>query len=186
MVASNIPAPLPATGGLEYSIVLPPQGEWSTDMAEDPSIDGEGPAEHARKGQAAGAASIPAARQETWKERVPTAEVAHHGVGLALLNPLQWDEPSGMVMIEAMIAGTPVLSTSRGAALEIVVDGVTGFLRDTPRALADAQPECANLSRANCRRSTETTFSVRRMVGKHMEFYEECLARKHGPRPVRE
>ncbi|MFL4476014.1 glycogen debranching N-terminal domain-containing protein [Paeniglutamicibacter sp. MACA_103] len=75
----------PAAGGLEYRIVLPPQGEWSTEVAVDPSIDGEGPAEDARMGQAAGAASLPAARQEAWKERVPTAEVAHHGVGLALL-----------------------------------------------------------------------------------------------------
>ncbi|MFL4476013.1 glycosyltransferase family 4 protein [Paeniglutamicibacter sp. MACA_103] len=108
------------------------------------------------------------------------------GEAFALLNPLQWDEPFGMVMIESLAAGTPVLSTSRGAAPEIVSDGFTGFLRDTPRALAAALPDCANLSRADCRRSTETTFSARRMVGEHVEFYEECLAGKHGPSPDRE
>ncbi len=98
------------------------------------------------------------------------------GDAFALLNPLQWDEPFGMVMIEAMATGTPVLSTLRGAAPEIVVDGVTGFLRETPKALAAALPGCAQLDRGNCRRATETTFGIRRMVGEHVAFYEKCLA----------
>jgi glycosyltransferase involved in cell wall biosynthesis len=103
------------------------------------------------------------------------------GGAFALLNPLQWSEPFGMVMIEAMATGTPVLSTSRGAAPEIIDDGVTGFIRDTPRALTAALPECAKLKRSDCRRSTETTFSARRMVLEHVDFYETCLAGKPDP-----
>ncbi|RAX47324.1 hypothetical protein DQ353_19000 [Arthrobacter sp. AQ5-05] len=54
------------------------------------------------------------------------------GGAIALLKPIQWSEPFGMVMIEAMATGTPVISTPRGAAPEIVEDGATGFIRDTP------------------------------------------------------
>ncbi|MBV1781395.1 glycosyltransferase [Paeniglutamicibacter sp. ABSL32-1] len=106
------------------------------------------------------------------------------GGALALLNPLQWDEPFGMVMIEAMATGTPVLCTSRGAAPEIVRDGVTGFIRDTTPALAAALAECANLNRADCRRAAETTFSARRMVREYLEFYGQCVAGKHRPPAV--
>ncbi|MDO2935958.1 glycosyltransferase family 4 protein [Paeniglutamicibacter sulfureus] len=106
------------------------------------------------------------------------------GESLALLNPLQWAEPFGMVMIEAMATGTPVLCTSRGSAPEIVADGVTGFIRDTPRALAAALPECAHLKRQDCRASTETIFSARRMALEHVDFYERCLAREPDPCPV--
>ncbi|WP_411731019.1 glycosyltransferase [Paeniglutamicibacter sp.] len=70
--------------------------------------------------------------------------------------------------IEAMATGTPVLGTPRGAAPEIVLDGVTGFIRDTPLAMAAGLSECATLTRADCRRSTETTFSARRMVREHV------------------
>ncbi|MBV1781394.1 amylo-alpha-1,6-glucosidase [Paeniglutamicibacter sp. ABSL32-1] len=76
---------VPGRGGLEYRIELPPQGEWATEVAIAPSIDGQGPEQDARMGQAAGAASIPAVRQQAWKEQVPSVEVSHHGVGRALV-----------------------------------------------------------------------------------------------------
>ncbi len=74
-----------APGGLEYRIALPPQGEWVTEVAIEPSIDGRGSEQDARMGQAAGAASFPAVRQREWKEQVPSVEVAHYEVGRALL-----------------------------------------------------------------------------------------------------
>lgn len=103
------------------------------------------------------------------------------GDAFALLNPIQWSEPFGMVMIEAMATGTPVLSTHRGAAPEIVRDGVTGFLRDKTKALAAALPDCATLDRAACRKSTETQFSAGRMVLEHVDLYEKSLAGRHQP-----
>ncbi|EMQ99926.1 glycogen debranching N-terminal domain-containing protein [Paeniglutamicibacter gangotriensis] len=98
------------------------------------------------------------------------------GGAVALLNPIQWSEPFGMVMIEAMATGTPVVSTSRGSAPEIVQDGVTGFIRDTGASLALALGQCGTLERAAARRSTETKFSAARMVGEHVEIYQRSLS----------
>ena len=56
----------------------------------------------------------------------------------ALVFPIQWDEPFGLVMIEAMGSGTPVVALRRGSVSELVADGVTGFVRDEPDELADA------------------------------------------------
>ena len=75
---------MPSAGGLEYDMVLAPQGEWSTEVVVDPSIDGQGPGDDAPMGQAAGAVDLPAMRQQAWKERVPTAEIQDRGVGEAL------------------------------------------------------------------------------------------------------
>ncbi|MDQ0096130.1 glycosyltransferase family 4 protein [Paeniglutamicibacter psychrophenolicus] len=102
------------------------------------------------------------------------------GDAFALLNPIQWSEPFGMVMIEAMATGTPVVSTPRGAAPEIVADGVTGFIRDTPKSLAAALARCPELRRADCRAATETQFGARRMVDEHVAFYARRLSSKAG------
>ena len=98
------------------------------------------------------------------------------GGAVALLNPIQWSEPFGMVMIEAMATGTPVVSTSRGSAPEIVQDGATGFIRDTGASLAVALGQCGTLDRAAARRSTETKFSAQRMVREHVEIYQRSLS----------
>ena len=55
-----------------------------------------------------------------------------------LLMPIRWDEPFGMVMVEALACGTPVIAFPEGAARELVIDGKTGFLVDDERAMADA------------------------------------------------
>ena len=102
------------------------------------------------------------------------------GGAFALLNPIQWSEPFGMVMIEAMATGTPVVGTPRGAAPEIVEDGTTGFIRDTPKALAAALARCPELRRADCRAATETQFSAGRMVREHLKFYARCLNSRSG------
>lgn len=107
------------------------------------------------------------------------------GDAFALLNPIQWSEPFGMVMLESLATGTPVLSTARGSAPEIITEGLTGFLRDTPRALAEILPESVRLNRAQCRHATETTFSSERMVDEHVDFYEKCLSKDLGHHPVR-
>ncbi len=71
--------------------------------------------------------------------------------GAALLNPIQWPEPFGLVMIEALAAGTPVISMHRGAAPEIVVDGRTGFLGDDLKELELAVRSIDRIDRSMCR-----------------------------------
>ncbi|WP_251040072.1 glycosyltransferase [Arthrobacter sp. ISL-72] len=98
------------------------------------------------------------------------------GGAVALLNPIQWPEPFGMVMIEALAAGTPVIATPRGSAPEIIDDGATGFLRAGIRELAGSLKEAGTLARRRCRHAAETRFSTEKMVFKHLQLYEEALA----------
>jgi glycosyltransferase involved in cell wall biosynthesis len=92
-----------------------------------------------------------------------------------LLNPIAWPEPFGMVMIEALACGTPVVATSWGAAPEIVRDGVTGFIRDSEAGLAAVLDQVEHLSRQACRDDLERRFSLRRMVAEHVQLYEQVL-----------
>ena len=94
----------------------------------------------------------------------------------ALLFPIRWNEPFGMVMIEAMACGTPVLAFPEGAAPEVVTDGVTGFLCDDEDAMVEALGRLDQLERTNCRLSVEGYFSTHRMVAEHVELFESMLA----------
>ncbi|HKU30045.1 MAG TPA: glycosyltransferase [Arthrobacter sp.] len=100
------------------------------------------------------------------------------GGSVALLNPIQWSEPFGMAMIEALATGTPVVATHRGSAPEIVSEGTTGYLGTTPLELADALIAAAALDRGACRDAAETYFSAERMVAEHLALYEELLSGK--------
>jgi glycosyltransferase involved in cell wall biosynthesis len=95
----------------------------------------------------------------------------------ALLNPIRWPEPFGLVMIEALACGTPVVATNEGAAPEIVVQGETGFLADTTDDLVAAVIGAGGLSRLRCRARAETRFSAKRMVADHVELYRRVLDR---------
>ena len=97
------------------------------------------------------------------------------GGAAVFLNPIQWPEPFGLVMIEALATGTPVVGTGSGAAPEIVDDGVTGYLRGTIRELAEALVLASALDRRACRQSAETRFSIGRMVSDHVSLYREVL-----------
>lgn len=98
------------------------------------------------------------------------------GDSFALLNPIQWAEPFGLVMIEALATGTPVVATPAGSAPEIVDDGVTGYLRRGCVALADALPAAAYLDRAACRAAAAARFATDRMVGEHIKLYTGLVA----------
>jgi glycosyltransferase involved in cell wall biosynthesis len=98
------------------------------------------------------------------------------GDAFCLLNPMAWDEPFGMVMIEALASGTPVVATPRGAAPEIIDDGVTGHLRTGEEALAEALGDVGALSREACRRAAESRFSLKQMVAGHVALFERVLA----------
>jgi glycosyltransferase involved in cell wall biosynthesis len=97
------------------------------------------------------------------------------GSAACLLNPIAWPEPFGMVMIEALACGTPIIGTPCGAAPEIVDEGVTGFLRSGRDALTDALAGVAYLDRAACRLAVKQRFSSERMVADHVAVYEEVV-----------
>jgi glycosyltransferase involved in cell wall biosynthesis len=94
------------------------------------------------------------------------------GAAVALLNPIKWDEPFGLAMVEAMACGTPVLATKRGAAPEIITPGVTGTLRGQWSDLPADLERIASLDRAACRREAETRFGIDRMAAEYAALYE--------------
>lgn len=94
----------------------------------------------------------------------------------ALLFPIRWNEPFGLVMIEAMACGTPVLAFPEGAAPEVVRDGVTGFLCRDEADMAEAVGRTQELQRGACRAAVEGYFSTERMVADHIAAFETLLA----------
>jgi glycosyltransferase involved in cell wall biosynthesis len=94
------------------------------------------------------------------------------GDAVCLLNPIEWPEPFGMVMIEALACGTPVVATPNGAAPEIVENGVTGFLRCDEASIVDALSNLDDLSRYACRDVAEEHFSLERLAAEHIAVYE--------------
>jgi glycosyltransferase involved in cell wall biosynthesis len=95
---------------------------------------------------------------------------------ICLLNPIDWPEPFGMVMLEALACGTPVVATPMGAAPEIIEHGVTGFVYSDEASLASAVAEAGRLDRNQCRRSVAQRFSADRMVADHLSVYENVIA----------
>lgn len=97
------------------------------------------------------------------------------GGAKALLYPASWEEPFGLVIIEAMACGTPVIAFSRGAAKELIVDGKTGFLVRTLPEMARAIEKVHTLNRADCRKHIEEKFSADRMITDYEEVYYTLL-----------
>jgi glycosyltransferase involved in cell wall biosynthesis len=100
----------------------------------------------------------------------------------ALVFPILWDEPFGMVMIEAMACGTPVVAFDRGAVPEVVVDGVTGVVCDRPDQLADAIRASRLISAAACRDHVATRFDVATMAAGYEAVYRSALATRNPTR----
>ncbi|WP_067537041.1 glycosyltransferase family 4 protein [Nocardia crassostreae] len=95
----------------------------------------------------------------------------------ALLNPIDWPEPFGLVMAEALACGTPVLAFPRGAAPEIVDHGRTGFLCADNQSMRQAIDRLPTIDRRACRTAAETHFSLARMARDHAALYRRILAR---------
>jgi glycosyltransferase involved in cell wall biosynthesis len=102
------------------------------------------------------------------------------GGARCLLNPIAWPEPFGMVMIEALACGTPVVGTPCGAAPELIDNGVTGFLHRDRLALVAAIGHADGLDRAACRAVAEARFSMARMASDHTGFYAWLHTDRHG------
>ena len=96
---------------------------------------------------------------------------------LALLAPIDWPEPFGMVFIEALACGTPVLTCPSGAAPEILQDGVTGYIRGSIEELAGAVRQVHTISRAGCRAYAERHFDIRRMALDYVHAYAKAQRR---------
>lgn len=107
------------------------------------------------------------------------------GESLCFLFPIQWEEPFGMVMIEAMAVGTPVIAFDRGSVSEVVKDGVTGFVvppKDGVKGLVSAIKKLQALSpseyqkmRRSCRVHVEEKFTVEKMVEGYEQVYKKVL-----------
>jgi glycosyltransferase involved in cell wall biosynthesis len=90
----------------------------------------------------------------------------------ALLFPIEWNEPFGVVMIEAMACGTPVVACRRGSVPEVVDPGVTGFYADAVAELPALVPRALALDRRVVRAHALSRFSTDRMVEEHIALYE--------------
>lgn len=95
----------------------------------------------------------------------------------AFLFPILWPEPFGLVMIEAMASGTPVVALRKGSVPEVVDDGVTGFVRDDLDGFVEAVGRVGEIDPRACRRAVEERFSVEHMVDRYEELYRRVLAR---------
>lgn len=121
--------------------------------------------------------------------------VGHYQTAKALLFPIHWEEPFGLVMVEAMACGTPVIAYNRGSVSEVVQDGVTGFIidpDDTDRpgkgswiikkqgveGLIEAIKRIEELDRTVCRKLVEEKFSLDTMVHGYENVYQKILKKK--------
>jgi glycosyltransferase involved in cell wall biosynthesis len=101
---------------------------------------------------------------------------------MALLMPIDWPEPFGLVMIEAMACGTPVIAYRSGSVPEVIEDGLTGFIVDSEAAAADVIDNRVRLlSRERIRARFEERFTARRMAGEYLEIYRELIAATRRP-----
>jgi glycosyltransferase involved in cell wall biosynthesis len=98
------------------------------------------------------------------------------GGARALLYPVQASEPFGLVMVEAMACGTPVVALDKGAVGEIVLNGVNGYRAETLDEMGALVPRAFELDRAEVRRTAVDRFDVKRMVDGYIKVYEQMLS----------
>jgi glycosyltransferase involved in cell wall biosynthesis len=103
------------------------------------------------------------------------------GRARALLMPILWDEPFGIVMVEAMACGTPVIGLDRGAVPEIVDDGVDGFVRRDIDGLVEAVGRISEIDRRHCRESVERQFSDAVVTEHYLSAYRNVIAACNKP-----
>jgi glycosyltransferase involved in cell wall biosynthesis len=96
----------------------------------------------------------------------------------ALLTPIAWPEPFGLVMIEAMACGTPVIAFNRGSVPEIVDDGLSGFIVEDEEGAVRAVRSLSSLDRGAVRAQFERRFTARRMAQDYVELYEDLIAER--------
>ncbi len=97
------------------------------------------------------------------------------GEAAALLHPINFDEPFGLSVIEAMACGTPVIAMNRGSMPELIIDKKTGFLVHSVVEAVAAVEQLSTISRSECRNHVEKKFTVERMVKNYIDVYRKIL-----------
>jgi glycosyltransferase involved in cell wall biosynthesis len=97
------------------------------------------------------------------------------GGAAALLFPISWPEPFGVVMIEALACGTPVIAFPFGSVPEVMEDGVTGFVVSDVDAAVDAVSRLGSIDRATCRRRFDQRFTASHMSSQYLRLYQTLL-----------
>jgi glycosyltransferase involved in cell wall biosynthesis len=115
----------------------------------------------------------------------------------ALLFPIHWPEPFGLVMVEALACGTPVIALNHGSVPEVIEDGVTGFICSSEEQMVAAVDRLGEIDRARCRAEAERRFSPAAMAAAYERVYDQLVrssrkmarpivalgAKQHGARP---
>lgn len=101
------------------------------------------------------------------------------GNARAMLFPIDWPEPFGIVMIESMACGTPVLAFRNGSVPEVIDDGMSGFIVDSEEEAVSMLHRTVNLDRRQVRRRFEERFSSARMAKDYVEIYNKLLTQDH-------
>jgi len=101
-----------------------------------------------------------------------------------LLVPVNWEEPFGLVMIEAMACGTPVVAYRRGSVPEVIDEGVTGLIVHTVDQAVKAIVRISRLSRKRCRRIFEERFTASRMATDYVAIYERLIEDRAGEKTL--
>ena len=112
-------------------------------------------------------------------------KAAFLGSATTLIFPIDWPEPFGLVMIEAMACGTPVIAFPCGSAPEVIDNGITGFLVDSVEEAVVAVEAASELDRAEVRATFERRFSIERVAGDYLGVYQ-ALCRQRRPVAVPE
>lgn len=97
------------------------------------------------------------------------------GGARALLFPTIWEEPFGLVMIEAMACGTPVVAFNRGSVSEVIKDGVTGFIVKDEKEMIEAMKKINEIDRIKCREHIEKHFTIEKMVDAYERVYKKII-----------
>ncbi|MFZ2970986.1 MAG: glycosyltransferase family 4 protein [Minisyncoccia bacterium] len=100
------------------------------------------------------------------------------GKASALLFPIRWQEPFGLVMIEAMACGTPVIAFKNGSVPEVIKHGKTGFVVENEEEMIEAMKSIGKINRADCREHIEENFTMKKMVDGYEEVYDKLVNRK--------
>jgi glycosyltransferase involved in cell wall biosynthesis len=142
------------------------------------------------------AAKVDAADRNYWRECIEPLIRAHPSVeyvgevddgekaeflgnASALLFPIDWCEPFGLVMVEAMACGTPVIAWRRGSVCEVIDEGMTGFIVDSVEQAVGAVDRIDRLDRRKVRQTFERRFTAGRMAKDYLEIYRHLSSRPH-------
>ena len=113
-------------------------------------------------------------------------KAAFLGEAAALLFPINWHEPFGLVMIEAMACGTPVIAYPLGSVAEVMQDGVTGYIVPDLEGAVRAVNRIGEIDRKKCRRYFEQHFGAERMAQQYLKIYQRLARRESSSTPVTE